>query len=65
MYQPHLINVLMTRGLWRGIKKYARVVVAAVIAYYTAGAVNTWMIGPICVPVGSSSYMEIEYRDQH
>jgi hypothetical protein len=48
----------------RGIKKYARVVVAAVIAYYTAGAVNTWMIGPICVPVGSYFLIPLQ-RPRH
>jgi hypothetical protein len=54
LWNPFKAVAKAWRGLWRGIKKYGRVVVAAVIAYYTAGAVNTWMIGPICVPVGSS-----------
>jgi hypothetical protein len=42
------------RSVWRGIKKYGRVIVAAVIAYYTGVVVNAWMIGPQCVAAGSS-----------
>ena len=44
LWNPFKAVAKAWRGLWRGIKKYGRVIVAAVIAYYTGLEVSSWFI---------------------
>jgi hypothetical protein len=41
LWNPFKAVAKAWRGLWRGIKKYGRVIVAAVIAYYTGLEVSS------------------------